>query len=448
MKICFAQPQTAYKVHANLNALALTFPHLISDLELALDEYVVYIGNLDHRDFSLFLDQYRPTHVFMTTITCTFPEAARLARIARSKGIVTVLGGIFTSMNADIIHKNFDAFDYIVKGNPTRDLLVRIDHHSPSQRILEYPARYQSNKPLAGIITDPQFQAYYGDHQVCYELTNGCVYSCSFCSMRTAWGQGRLVHRSFDQILSDLTQLSRHWTKLKIIDDDFLQAYRPLQGLSIKGLFKQVIIETRVDRITEASAKFLRDFGATHVLLGVENFVEPFLRGSRKKRNPVSWELLTQRALCLCGQNNIMARPIVMLTSPHATMSSARSLVRKMKQWTPSNGIEVFFSLYTPHPGLPMPDERGALLTNDLTLFDHVHLVYLPGSFAMGELESIISTYEELVETTGSRKYNPPMNVSRKYYREYECFFSKDIEGRHSPGTRQFTDALQEDVVG
>lgn len=423
MKLCFAQPQTAYKVHVNLNALALSFPQLIADLNLEPHQYIIYIGNLERQDFLSFLEQHQPTHLFLTSITCNFPEAVRLARIAKSMSIITVLGGIFPSMNSEVILRQYTCFNYVVKGNPSRDLLAQVSYPPRSPRLLLHSPRYQFKKCLSEIIIGRQFQAYYGDCQVCYEITNGCVYACSFCSMRTAWGNGKLSQRNISEIQYDLQKLSHSWTKLKIIDDDFLQTYHSLQGLSIKGLFKQVIIETRIDRINPDTAKFLKQFGVTHVLLGVENFVQPFLLASGKKKNPASWESLAGRAIDLCNRNGLTARAIVMLTSPFSNLGSLESLTTKLRLWNRSNNVEVFFSFYTPHPGLSISEDQGLLLTNDLTLFDHLHLVYLPNTFSIDDIENITKIYDDLVNITESHIYNPPLVPSYNYYSQYELFF-------------------------
>ena len=107
MKICFVQPDTDYQIKQNRHALALTFPQLISDLEIEQTDYCVYVAGKSTCSFDIFLVSQGVTHVFITAITSTFPYAIEFARIAQEKKCITVLGGLFASINYNVvINKN------------------------------------------------------------------------------------------------------------------------------------------------------------------------------------------------------------------------------------------------------------------------------------------------------------------------------------------------------
>jgi hypothetical protein len=98
-----------------------------------------------------------------------------------------------------------------------------------------------------------------------------------------------------------------------------------------------------------------------------------------------------------------------------------KSLRKDLFHWKPSNKVETLFAFYTPHPGLPK--EKGVTLTNDLSLFDHLNIVFLPESVCSEDVNEIIEIYNELVVITESADFNPTIEVSRRFYPEYNCFF-------------------------
>ena len=118
LKACFVQPNTGYQVAKHRYGVALTFPKLIQDLKLIEEEYVVFWDGLETTGFRDFLGSNEVTHVLLTSITSTFPRAVDLAAQAKNCGCVTVLGGLFATLNPHTIANNFSVFDYIVSGRP------------------------------------------------------------------------------------------------------------------------------------------------------------------------------------------------------------------------------------------------------------------------------------------------------------------------------------------
>ena len=75
-------------------------------------------------------------------------------------------------------------------------------------------------------------------------------------------------------------------------------------------------------------------------------------------KDPVYWESLADRAIDLCNRNGPIIRAIIMLTSPFSNLRTLESLTNKLRLWNRSNSVEVFFSFYTPHPGLNLPENQ------------------------------------------------------------------------------------------
>jgi histone acetyltransferase (RNA polymerase elongator complex component) len=125
--------------------------------------------------------------------------------------------------------------------------------------------------------------------------------------------------KSFTTVKNDVRLLAGIWPILKIIDDDFLQSYRTLTNLSVKGLFKEVIVETRPDRINPDTIAFMQQFGVTHIILGVEAFNNQFISLTGKSQSD-HWEKIATTAIELSIANNFIVRPVVMLTGPALTL--------------------------------------------------------------------------------------------------------------------------------
>lgn len=423
VNICFVRPLSRYKVKQTSSVLSLTFPQLVRDLGLKIGQFTIYDRNLSSESFSDYLKHTNTTHVFITSITSTFPDALHCARVAKEFGCITIIGGIFASMNATIIQEFFTEFDYCVSGKPNSDLLSMIQNRENKPAKLLFPNIYDMEMEIGHVICNPAFTDIDQYETVSYEITTGCKYSCSFCSMRSAWKDSPVFIRPVDVASSDIALLSSKWRKLKIIDDDFLQSYDMIRELEFGDLFDQIIVETRVNRINQKAVRFMKRFGVTHVILGVEAFEKNFVRET-KKGSISSWEYLSNRAIDLCAKNGLIARPVLMLTGPHLDFRYVISLKKKIKGWKPTNNVETLFSFFTPHPGLAKR-YPGLFITNDLSRFDHLNLVYLPSPLKSDDEYRILNLYHELVDITESKEFNPNIDISRDHHVEFEYFFPK-----------------------
>lgn len=419
MKICFVQPETDYQIKVNRYALAQTFPQIICSFELKPTEYEIYVFGKNTEPFEKFLLKNKITHILITSITSTFPKAVLIARIAKKHGIITGLGGIFATMNAQKIYDNFNDFDFVLTGHSNQEMLTKIcsEHYGIIQGKSEIGQLYSTGD----VIVSEKFSMYDKSDIVCYEITNGCPYSCNYCTIKAAFNTPCLFTLSNDAINKDLSILSKKWSRLKLIDDDISLAFSYHRNLSFRA-FSQVIAEIRVDHIDEEIIKKLGNAGITHLLFGIESFNSEFIRKSNKSSID-NWELRCLKAIEICQKYGITCRPIIMLTNPNAELRHMEYLITKLKTWIPQNMIEVLFSLYTPHPGLPIKITKSELISNNLNDFDHLHLVYKPPAIQESEIPTLIELYEELVKVTKSEKYNPPITYQKEHYCEYDIFF-------------------------
>lgn len=207
---------------------------------------------------------------------------------------------------------------------------------------------------------------------------------------------------------------------MKIIDDDFFQSIGSIEKVSIKNGFKEIIAQTRPDRINASSISTAKVFGVSHLIFGVETLTLNFLK-SAEKTSSNEWESLAFKAIEICLTYGIGPRPILMIAAPLTDLSYLKYLKNTIKDWKVSNGIEVLFSFFTPHPGLKLPIDKKRFITNDLRKFDHVNLVYLPKSYRKNDRYKILENYHEMVETTESHRFNPNIDVHENFGGPYKA---------------------------
>ncbi len=421
MKICFVQPNNKYQVESNRLSFSLTFPQMICNMGLEAADYYIYIDGKMEKDFASFLLFNSITHVFITSITSTFPRATALAKCAHDLGCMTVLGGIFATLTSEIIKKYYNCYDYIIRGGMNREALEIILNHKRNgiPEIISIPKIDVFDKPLWPIMLNPSFQSSFDSNlYVCYELGDGCIYDCSFCTLRKAFGS-TYKPRKLNVIQQDLYHLATIWSKLKLIDDDIYQSQNALAKLDFSQ-FDEIIIETRINHLDENFLKICKSKGVTHIITGIESLNNDVLIGLNKcpKNN---WNYYIERAIDLCNKYSIILRPVIMINPPNACEKDLDGLIAKTEQWIPENNIEVLISMYTPHPGMIYP--QGILLSNDLSLFDHLHHVFMPQSLQETNPTTIMCVYEQIVSQTHSRRFNPYVDLKRNFIGEYAPFF-------------------------
>lgn len=417
--ICFVQPNNEYQVRANKIALSLTFPQLICNLGLSTN-YCVYIDGLASISFDDYIENKCVTHVFITCITSTFPRAVELSRIAKRHGCITVLGGIFATINHSKIALNYDCFNYIIQGGISSDFIDFLEKKTPeSPLVLAFQRQDCFSLPLSPIMLSSEFiDVFDEDYFVCYELGNGCMYNCSFCTLRKAFGR-QFRQRDPQIIQEDLSNLATKWHRLKLIDDDIYPSWSILSKLDLSG-FDEIIVETRINHLTEEFLSLCKAQGITHIISGVEAFNNSSLNYLNKSADKY-WGSAVQSSVELCDKYGIMLRPVVMLNPPFAQESDLLDIIEQTKNWQPEHHVELLLSLFTPHPGMPLP--KGKLLTNYLPDFDHLHLVYVPASLSKLKNTRLIEYYNYIVAQTKSESFNPSIKIRIGMFDEYKPFF-------------------------
>lgn len=421
MKIGLVTPRSPYPVQFKHNTVSQTFPELVVLLGMKQSDFSLYDENVDEREFDRFITDEKIDVVFLTSITSTYPRAVKLSRIARRAGVVSVLGGVFPTLVGETMKHATSDFDTVVVGRPSRQIFERLFGGEKTMFRDDAP----KPSPIQTIqIANHLFSDYYRGSTMSVSITDGCPHDCDFCTLRRAWGRGIRLSLSERDIFSMLEAARTCWPRIKIIDEDVLLAKSALQAVGTFPAFESITAETRVDRLTDENIDILDQMGVDSLVVGVETFSVSAARAMSKGYPSDMSARKVHSSIEKVVSRGIRVRPVIMLTSFGHSENDLHELKNHLTDWTPRNGIDVLFSFLTPHPPLVGRYRSGTLLTNDLSKFDHLHLVYLPPSLEAIPPQQILDHYERLVETTDSRPFNPVLKVETTHTHEYAEFFS------------------------
>jgi radical SAM superfamily enzyme YgiQ (UPF0313 family) len=240
--------------------------------------------------------------------------------------------------------------------NPPRPLISDLD--SLPLPVRDSPRRLTRGIPVAFLVA-----------------SRGCLYDCSFCSIRQFYGSapGPLRRtRSARAVVAEMKALhERDGVRFFIFQDDDFAARSPqqrawlgtfLEGLDESGLAGRVAwkVSCRVDDVDPQIFSLCRDRGLLTVYLGVES-------GS-----PASLKVLHKRATVDDGARAIAALKQIglaydmgfMLLDPGSTFATVRENIEFLRRTTADGSCPADFAKMLPYAGTPIEaslQEEGRL---------------------------------------------------------------------------------------
>lgn len=322
----------------------------------------------------------------LTVITGTARRAYALADHFRARGITVVLGGPHVTLIPEDAAPHADAvvIGYAEDTWPRllRDFVAgkmeKEYRQAPGLDIGGRPFPRRDLLPRRDFLTSNVFEA-----------TRGCVHSCDFCVVPTAWGR-RPSQKPVGEVVADILQ---HGARKLIFVDLNLIAHR---GYALE-LFT-ALIPLRVQwyglaTVLLADDAELLDFaarsGCKGLLMGLESISTANLRQNHKGFNsPDTYARVVERlhahdiALQGCFVFGLDDdRPEVFLKTAEFAVEAGIDLPR--------------FAVVTPFPNTPLYKRLEAeerILTRDWELYDGQHVVFQPKHMSVRELQLGIET--------------------------------------------------------
>ncbi len=322
----------------------------------------------------------------LTVITGTARRAYELADHFRARGIAVVLGGPHVTLipedaapHADAIVVGYaeDSWPQLLRDFATGKM-AREYRQAPGLEIGGRPFPRRELLPSRHFLTSNVFEA-----------TRGCVHSCDFCVVPTAWGR-KPFQKPVAEVVADIRQ---HGARKLIFVDLNLIAHR---GYALE-LFT-ALIPLRVQWYGLSTTLLADDAellelcgrsGCKGLLMGLESISETNLRANHKGFNsPADYARVVERlhahgiALQGCFVFGLDDdKPDVFLKTAEFAVESGMDLPR--------------FAVVTPFPNTPLYkrlEAEGRILTKNWELYDAQHVVFQPRHMSVEELQTGVET--------------------------------------------------------
>lgn len=317
----------------------------------------------------------------LTVITGTALRAYELADHFRQRGIAVVLGGPHVTLipddaqpHADAIVVGYaeDTWPQLLRDFAAGEMQPRYNQ-APGLDIGGRPFPRRDLLPSSRFLTNNVFEA-----------TRGCVHSCDFCVVPTAWGR-KPFQKPVAEVIADIRQ---HGARKLIFIDLNLVAHR---GYAVE-LFT-ALIPLKVEWYGLATVLLADDpellelcgrSGCRGLLMGLESISTANLRANHKGFNsPENYGRVVQRlhehgiALQGCFVFGLDEdEPDVFLKTAEFAVGAHIDLPR--------------FAVVTPFPNTTLYkrlEAEGRILTRDWELYDGQHVVFRPAKMSVQELQ-------------------------------------------------------------
>lgn len=322
----------------------------------------------------------------LTVITGTARRAYELADHFRARGITVVLGGPHVTLIPEDAEPHADAVAIGYAEDTWPQLLRDFAAGRMQKRYQQAPGLDIGGRPF------PRRELLPAKHFLTsnvFEATRGCVHSCDFCVVPTAWGR-KPFQKPVAEVVADIRQ---HGARKLIFVDLNLIAHR---GYALE-LFT-ALIPLRVQWYGLATVLLADDpellelagrSGCKGLLMGLESISEANLRQNHKGFNsPGSFARVVERlhahgiALQGCFVFGLDDdKPDVFLKTAEFAVESGIDLPR--------------FAVVTPFPNTPLYtrlETEGRILTKNWELYDAQHVVFQPKNMSVRELQTGIET--------------------------------------------------------
>jgi len=319
--------------------------------------------------------------VGITVITGTASRSYELADHYRARGITVVLGGPHVTLVPDDAQPHADAVVVGYAEDTWPQLLRDFAAGKLQPRYTQGPALDLAGRPFARRDLLPS--QHFITNNV-FEATRGCVHSCEFCVVPTAWGK-RPYLKPVQDVVADIRQHGAHkliFVDLNIIADKThaRALFTALVPLKLQWYGLATVLLADDDELLELAQRS----GCKGLLMGLESLSPASLKGTRKAFNsPDRYAYVVERlhahgiALQGCFVFGLDEdHPDVFLKTAEFAVQAKIDLPR--------------FAVMTPFPGTPLYkrlEAEGRILTRNWELYDAQHVVFQPRNMTVQELQ-------------------------------------------------------------
>lgn len=319
--------------------------------------------------------------VGLTVITGTAMRAYELADHFRKRGITVVLGGPHVTLipddaqpHADVVVTGYaeDSWPQLLRDFVAGRVKPRYDQ-APGLDLADRPFPRRDLLPGQHYLTNNVFEA-----------TRGCIHSCDFCVVPTAWGR-KPYQKPVEQVVADIRQHGGQtliFIDLNLIADrdHALRLFTALIPLKIQWYGLATVLLADDLELLDLAARS----GCRGLLMGLESISPQNLRQSQKGFNsPEKYfqvvERLHEHGIALQGCFVFGLdddEPEVFLKTAEFAVQAKIDLPR--------------YAIVTPFPNTALYKRllsEGRILTRNWELYDGQHVVFRPAKLSIQELQ-------------------------------------------------------------
>lgn len=310
--------------------------------------------------------------VGMTVITGTANRAYELAAHFRGRGIPVVLGGPHVTLAPDDAAPHADSIVVGYAEESWPRLLRDLSAGRMQPRYDQRPDLDLALSPLPDRSVLPRWRYLTAD---VFEATRGCIHSCDFCVVPSAWGR-RPLQKPVEHIVEDIRRRRARraiFIDLNIIADKEYAArlFEALIPLRIQWFGLATTLLADDIPLLDLAARS----GCRGLLMGLESISRSTLRSSRKGFNdPARYKELVEK---------LHARRIALQGCfVFGLDEDGPDVFRKTAEFAVEARIDLpRFAIVTPFPGTTLHrrlEAEGRIVTRDWSLYDGQHAVFQP----------------------------------------------------------------------
>jgi radical SAM superfamily enzyme YgiQ (UPF0313 family) len=351
--------------------------------------------------------------------TSQYPEAARIASVAKSHSPNTVIvsGGRHPTFEDEECLRESD-FDVVVRGEGEyilTELVEALEANSDLSSVNGISYTFNGDvirKPNKALIKDldelpaPDLDLLpmdkYKGMELSIETSRGCPYSCIFCSEFAFWERGVWRAKGPERVLRELESLKGDYDmdEFFIVDANFAVNKDRVKKLSSLLINAEMNLkwdaDVRIDCLDYETAKAMKDSGCRSIYFGSEAFSDYSLQQLSKGFKVSDIRKMKE----MCEELGIEVLLTKMIGLPWDTRDSILAELDEIIDIRPDI-LEL--SLLTPLPGTVFhhyPEQFGIeIVEEDLSKHDYAHPVIRTRNLSPEDQSELLETYIKTLES-------------------------------------------------